>query len=110
MEKYKENLFSDKVTIDENAGEIIKHFFKVFKKDVPELLEKSIETFNNNKTPENQNILKLELCKAFSDFKIAGYEKAFDFLNQRTSDIVLEMQFKIDFEDAIRDVKDDTKK
>jgi len=94
--------FKKEVTVDpKSAKDIICKFFSVFNVTTPDYVNGAMDTFIADPTPNNQNMLKMALCKMLSDINVPGYEQAFQFLKERGAEVYGIMKMEKDFEDIL---------
>jgi Lhr-like helicase len=77
-------------------------FWKHFKIPIPQSLADAVERFTNNPTLENQDILKLEICKSIAEtdheaFKVPMFEQ----IVQECANTAYNMQFDKDIEKVL---------
>jgi len=102
QETEKEN----KVVISPEDCNAALDFWKHFQIPVPQSLQLAMDTFSKDPTFENQDKVKLEVCKAIAETDHEAFkDKMFQRIVEESSGITFDMQFDKDFEATVTEKK-----
>jgi len=100
----------NKVTIGVEDVKSIREYFKHFEINLPSSLAKALDVFekDGSQTIENQNFLKLQLCKTMlkSDHETFK-DQMFDVVKETANEAVYNLQFDFDVKDELDAAKKD---
>lgn len=84
-------------------------FWKHFNIPIPAALEQAMNDFKENQTFENQQRIKLELCRAISQTDHDAFkDEMFQKIIVETESVTYDMQFERDLEDTLTVPKEES--
>jgi hypothetical protein len=91
-----------KVTVTPEECRAALDFWTHFKIPAPQSLVDAIERFSQNPTLENQDIMKLEICKSIAETDHEAFkDQMFQQIVQECAGVSFEMQFDKDVEKTL---------